>query len=242
MTDHDASGMTDHDASDMTDRVFDPVLLNRRVEGLAESHQSLLADLESLTDDLVKRPSLLPSWTVGHVLAHLEQQARSVTRLVDGAERGEVVDQYPGGLAARAEAIERLSTRTAGEHVRSVRDSIYELEGTLARAREAWFGYGRMVSGIDVPVTDLPLRRRREVEVHAGDLGIGDWGPVGPDRWADDYVRDDLSVLTMQWKARGSMGLTDLPSPVATRPPRERLAWLLGRRDIDGVAPAGLIS
>lgn len=226
----------------MTEPTFDPVLLNRRVEGLAVSHQRLLEHLDRLTDEMVSRPSQLPGWTVGHVLAHLEQQARSVTRLVDGAERGEVVDQYPGGVEARREAIERHATRSAADHTKAVRESIYELEGTLARAREAWFGSGRLVSGAVVPITDLPLRRRREVEVHFGDMGVTEWGAIGPDRWADDYVRDDLAVLTMQWKSRGSMGLTDLPTPIATRPPRERLAWLLGRLEIDGVSPAGLIS
>ncbi len=224
------------------DAEFDPVLLNRRVEGLATAHQRLLSLLDGLTDEMVTRLSALPSWTIGHVLAHLEQQARSVTRLVDGAERGEVVDQYPGGAQARADAIEELHRRSSAEHVAAIRHSIYELEGTLARARSGWYGYGRLVSGLEVPIVDLPLRRRREVEVHLGDLGVAEWGPVGFDSWADDYVRDDLSVLTMQWKSRGSMGLTDLPAPVATRPPRERLAWLLGRLSVDGVPPAGLLS
>lgn len=226
----------------MTEPTFDPVLLNRRVEGLALAHQRLLERLDRLDDEMVGRPSLLPGWTVGHVLAHLEQQARSVTRLVDGAERGDVVDQYPGGVEARREAIERLATRSAAEHTKAVRQSIYELEGTLARAREAWFGSGRLVSGAVVPVTDLPLRRRREVEVHQGDLGLVELGANGIDCWADDYVRDDLAVLTMQWKSRGSMGLTDLPASIATRSPRERLAWLLGRLVVDGVPPAGLVS
>ena len=225
----------------MTEPTFDPVLLNRRVEGLAESHQRLLERLDRLTDEMVSRPSRLAGWTVGHVLAHLEQQARSVTRLVDGAERGEVVDQYPGGVEARREAIDRLASRSAVDHTRAVRESIYELEGTLARARDAWFGSGRLASGVVVPITDLPMRRRREVEVHQGDLGIAEIDAIGPDCWAEDYVRDDLSVLTMQWKSRGSMGLTDLPARIATRPPRERLAWLLGRLVVDGVPPAGLV-
>ena len=223
------------------ERDFDPVLLNRRVEGLAVSHQRLLSVLDGLTDEMVGRPSLLPSWSVGHVLAHLDLQARSVTRLVDAAERGEVADQYPGGFPARSSAIEERATRSAVEHVRAVRDSIYELEGVFARAREAWYGFGRLVIGREVPITDLPLRRWREVEVHLGDLGIEEWGPTGPDSWADEYVRDDLVVMTMMWKARGSMGLTDLPAAVMTRPPRERLAWLTGRTTIDGVEPAGVL-
>lgn len=220
---------------------FDPVLLNRRVEGLAVAHQRLLGCLDTLTDDMVGRPSRLESWTVGHVLAHLEQQARSFTRLVEGAETGDVLDQYPGGAAARAAAIDAASGRSAVDHVTGIRASVYELEGAMARARQAWYGFGRVVSGAVVPITDLPLRRRREVEVHLGDLGLAEWGPIGADSWADDYVRDDLAVLTMQWKARGSMGLTDLPASVVSRPPRERLAWLLGRLVVDGIPPAGLM-
>lgn len=223
-------------------REFDPIALNRRVEGLAASHQRLLRLLEQLTDDMVPRSSLLPEWTVGHVLAHLEQNARSMTRLVEAAERGEIADQYVGGVDGRREAIERHSSRSADEHRRRVRESIYELEGTFARAREGWYGQGRMASGVMVPVVELPLRRWREVEVHLGDLGIDEWGPVGYETWSDAYVRDDLAVLTMQWKSRGPMGLTDLPAGVATAAPRVRLAWLLGRHDVEGVPSAGVFA
>lgn len=221
---------------------FDPVALNRRVEGLASSHQRLLDSLERLTDDMVTRSSLLPGWTVGHVLAHLEQNARSITRLVEAAEGGEIADQYVGGVDGRREAIERHSSRSADEHRRRVRESIYEMEGTFARAREGWYGFGRMTSGVVVPVVELPLRRWREVEVHLGDLGIEEWGPVGHESWSDAYVRDDLAVLAMQWKSRGPMGLTDLPSGIATSAPRVRLAWLLGRHHVDGVPPAGVFA
>jgi hypothetical protein len=138
-------------------------------------------------------------------------------------------------------AIERDASRSANEHVAGVRRSIYALEGAIASAREGWYGSARMVSGIEVPVTDLPLRRWREVEVHMGDLGLAELQCVGPDSWSLDYVRHDLSVMTMQWKSRGSMGLTDLPSQIRTQLPTVRLGWLMGRVTIDGLAPAGLM-
>ena len=215
--------------------------MNRQVEGLAASHQLLLVRLGDLTDEMVNRPSLLSDWTVGHVLAHIAQQGDSITRLFLAAELGEVVDQYEGGFAARVAAIDGAASRSAAEHVSDVRRSIYALEGAIASAREGWFGSARMVSGIEVRVTDLPLRRWREVEVHMGDLGLVELGCVGPESWSMDYVRHDLSVMTMQWKSRGSMGLTDLPQQIRTQSPTVRLGWLMGRVTIDGLAPAGLM-
>jgi maleylpyruvate isomerase len=223
------------------ENTFDATVINRQVEGLAASHQLLLERLGGLTDEMVSRSSLLPDWTVGHVLAHIAQQGDSISRLFLAAEEGEIADQYEGGFAARVTAINEAASRTAAEHVTDVRRSIYALEGAIASARQGWYGSARMVSGIEVRVTDLPLRRWREVEVHMGDLGLAELGCVGPESWSMDYVRHDLSVMTMQWKSRGSMGLTDLPQQIRTQSPTVRLGWLMGRTVIDALAPAGLM-
>lgn len=223
------------------ENTFDATVINRQVEGLAASHQLLLERLGGLTDEMVSRSSLLPDWTVGHVLAHIAQQGDSISRLFLAAEEGEIADQYEGGFAARVTAINEAASRTAAEHVSDVRRSIYALEGAIASARQGWYGSARMVSGIEVRVTDLPLRRWREVEVHMGDLGLAELGCVGPESWSMDYVRHDLSVMTMQWKSRGSMGLTDLPQQIRTQSPTVRLGWLMGRTVIDALTPAGLM-
>ena len=225
---------------------MDATALNRQVEGLAASHQRLLStldpmDREGLTDEMVSRPSRLPDWTVGHVLAHLARNADSMTAMTVAAESGVVGDQYPGGFARREADIVTGSTRSAREQILDLRRSIYELEGAWAAAREAWFGRGRVVTGAEVPIADLPLRRWREVEVHIGDLGLPELGCDGPDSWSAEYVRHDLAMLSMQWKSRGSMGMTDLPAAVLRLDPARRLAWLLGRLDVDGVAPAGMM-
>ena len=225
---------------------MDATALNRQVEGLAASHQRLLSvldpiDGEGLTDEMVRRPSRLPDWTVGHVLTHLARNADSYTRLTMAAESGESVDQYPGGATGRNADIDAGAVRAARDQIADLRRSVYELEGAWAVARDAWFGRGRLMSGHEVPISELPLRRWREVEVHAGDLGLRELGLDGPESWSTDYVRHDLAVMTMQWKSRGSMGLTDLPTAVVARPAHERLAWLLGRFDVDGVAPAGMM-
>jgi len=146
---------------------------------------------------MVTRPSLLSDWTVGHVLAHIAQQGDSITRLFLAAELGDVVDQYEGGFAARVVAIDEAASRSADEHVSDIRRSIYALEGAIASAREGWFGSARMVSGIEVRVTDLPLRRWREVEVHMGDLGLAELGVVSGN---DDVAHHRQLATTTQRK------------------------------------------
>ncbi len=220
---------------------FDATVVNRVVEGLAQSHQKLLLDLEALTDEMVRLPSLLEGWTVGHVLAHITQQGDSIRRIFLAAEQGQIIDQYEGGMSARVAAIEDAAQRSATEHVADVRRSIYDLEGAIASARQGWFGTARMVSGAIASVADLPLRRWREVEVHQGDLGLSELGCDGPESWSLNYVRHDLPGMTMQFKAHGPMGFNDLPSQVRTLAPAQRLGWLLGRVSIEGLPPAGLM-
>lgn len=217
-------------------------VVDRYVEGAAGAHQRLLQRLQpsdddksTLTNDLVSQPSLLPGWTVGHVLAHLAHNADSMVRLFLAAEQGEIGDQYPGGMTQRTSDIERDARSSAQEHLDRLRRSIYALETAWIGARNAWSGHGRTPAGILVPMTEIPLRRWREVEVHLGDLGLGDGQCVGIACWSEEYIRYDCAFLTMGYKARGSMGLTDLPDAVRSAEPRYRLAWLLGRYEFDGV-------
>ena len=87
--------------------------LDRDVAGCAAAHQRLLATADALTDEQVAAPSLLPGWTVGHVLAHLARNADSHARVLAAADAGEVVDQYEGGPAARAAEIDASHPSTS---------------------------------------------------------------------------------------------------------------------------------
>jgi maleylpyruvate isomerase len=225
---------------------MDGAEVNRQVEGAAAAHQRLLEalgglDRAGLTDDMVGRRSRLPGWTVGHVLAHLAHNAEGLVNMFRGAEEGRVAEQYPGGLPARDAAIERDAGRSAAEHVDAIRASIYALEGAWNAAREGWSGRGRLGTGAVVPIADLPLRRWREVEVHMSDLGLAELGLDGVEVWSNDYIGHDLRRLTMLYKARGSMGLVDLPDAARTLEPRRRLAWLLGRAEVPGLDKAGVL-
>ena len=210
--------------------------LQRHLAGATAAHRGLVAMLDALDDRLdVSAPSRLPDWTIGHVLTHLARNADSNTRVLRAAERGEVVDRYDGGGPGRDAEIEAGFRRPPADQVADIRSSIERLEQQWS-VQSHWDGRSRETSGREIPVSDLPFMRWREVEVHRADLGLG----YEAEDWPSAYVREELVGLEMRWNARRPMGLTGLPEPARQQPPHIRLAWLLGRTTIEGLDPAGI--
>ena len=210
--------------------------LDRDVVGCAAAHQRLLTALDLLDDETARRPSRLPDWTVGHVVTHIARNADGFTRMLVGAERGEIVAMYEGGTESRTADIEAGAVRPAEDLVADARLSIYRLEQTWAGLTEVgWQGRGMTVFG-EVPAMSIPGRRQREVEIHHIDLGLGYEFEDLP----SEYLRLELNNMTALWASRKPMGLTDLPKAALALPDPARLAWLMGRRVIDGLAPAGI--
>ena len=215
---------------------FDARRVNDCVEGCAAAHQVLLAAVDELDDESLTEPSALPGWTRSHVVAHLALNARSHVGLFAAAARGEQAEQYPGGGPARSLAIEEWSTRDPGALRTDLRRAVYELEGAWASASaEAWQGTGIAPSGAVVPIADLAFLRWRETLVHTVDLDIG----IGFDAWPALWVRLELDRQRMAWAASHPMGLTQLPAAANALDDRTRLAWLLGRIEVEGL-PKGL--
>ena len=213
----------------------DPRELDAVVAGCASAHQRLLETLDALDDATVLQPSLLPGWTVGHVTTHLARQADSVIRVLEAAARGEPAERYPGGREQRAAEIDAGATRPAAEQAEDVRRTIWRLESAWARVpAEGWALTGTLL-GQPEAVSDLPFRRWREVEVHHADLGLADFSW---DDWSAGYVRRELSRLEMAWAARRPMGMTALPPAALALSPPRRLAWLLGRLEVEGLEAA----
>lgn len=202
--------------------------LDDEIAGTAAAHQRLLATIDGLTDEIAGRPSRLPDWTVGHVLTHIARNADSMMRVFDAAADGRVVvDRYERGMASRNDDIEKGAGRGGAELVADVRSTIWRLEQTWATAPPvAWQGRSRETSGREVPVTDLPFMRWREVEVHHADLGLG----FDFDDWSDGYVAGELDLELPRLADRLGPGVPD-PSDGIRRQfgDRRLLAWVLGR-------------
>ena len=217
--------------SDSDQRKFASTL-NEHVSGCAAAHQRLLAALENLTDDDCRQDSLLPNWSRGHVLTHLSRNADSHVNLLQAAVKGEVGEQYASAEQRNGD-IERGSTRSAEELVMDLRLSIYGLEAAWASANEkAWSGQGRTLRGNVIEMSSLVFLRWREVEIHHADLNLG----LGYDDLTPLYVRLELDQQIMLWRSRKPMGMTDLPEIAKKLSPSQRLAWLMGRVEVAGLA------
>jgi maleylpyruvate isomerase len=113
-----------------------------------------------------------------------------------------------------------------------VRRSIYALEGQWAATNsEGWQGHGVNSAGASIAMSDIVFLRWREVEVHHADLALAftfaDWNST--------YVRYELDRQVMMWRASKPMGLTPVPKIALQLPPNERLAWFLGRTEVEGL-------
>jgi maleylpyruvate isomerase len=182
------------------------------VAGCLAAQDGLRAALRDLDDATARQPSLLPGWSVGHVLTHIARNADSVVWRLEGAAAGEVRDQYPGGLEQRKAEIEAGAGRPADVLVADVgrtAAAVAEVMAWLPGA--AWDAPSRTSRGVVETSRDAILSRWREVVVHHGDLGLG---PVPlPTDLVDAWLPRELARLAER---------TD---------PARLLSWVIGRGD-----------
>ena len=197
--------------------------LDSDVAGCALAHQRLLADLDHRCETARANPSaasLLPDWSIGHVLSHLARNADGFRTMIEGASKREIRPMYESAHA-RNGGIEAGASRSLPELVIDLRRSVWALESAWAGLdAEGWAGSGLTRSG-KVPVTEFAWRRWREVEIHHGDLGLG----FGPADWSPDYVRFDFPRRLAEWTSGGKT----LPSEVLAGKPWQPVAWMFGR-------------
>jgi maleylpyruvate isomerase len=214
---------------------MDAERIDRDITGCAAAHQRLLGDLDGLTDEQVRSESVLPKWTVGHVLNHLVRNAEGISRVFAAAADGRVVERYPGGLAGRDAGIEDGADRPAGELVADVRSTIWRLEQAWATAPPTVWQQGRGLepSGAEVPVAVFPYKRWREVEVHHADLGLG----FTFDDWSDQFVAAGLDeqLPALSGRIEGGLAATEIDALRAELGHRRLLAWTFGRWTTEGL-------
>ncbi len=182
------------------------------VAGCVEAQAALDAALAGLDDAAARAPSLLPGWSVGHVLTHVARNADSLVWRLEGAAIGEVRDQYPGGLDQRRADIETGAGRPATELVADVRRTSGAVEHAMAELpAAAWDAPSRTSRGVVETSRDAVLSRWREVVVHHGDLGLG--AVAFPPALVEAWLPAELARLAER------------------SDPARLLAWVIGRGD-----------
>ncbi|MDQ6522454.1 maleylpyruvate isomerase family mycothiol-dependent enzyme [Nocardioides sp. LHD-245] len=161
-------------------------------------------------------PSTLPTWTRGHVLAHVAANADALLNLARWASSGTEIPMY-ASPEERAAGIARGGVlppaRLAGWQARSA-DALAAALGELTD--EQWCREVRTAQGRTVPATEIPWLRTREVMVHAVDLDLG--------TTFADLPADVLAALDAEVSARRGPDLPEVTGPLA-----DRVAWLTGR-------------
>ena len=221
---------------------------------LREADNRLLRAVDSLTDDGLDEPSLLPGWSRGHVVAHLALHAEAVSRVLEGVLEGVPDDEPPtmyDAPEARTVAIDELSGSPRDELWTRLLEGTGRFRALLDRLgpTHAAATFRRYPDGPVLPLPALPEARLREVEVHHADLGVG----YGPEDWSQDFA---VAVLEQALRDRAGTGplclraldldrawWLDEPTGdavVVTGPLRALAWWALGRGDRAGLhASAG---
>jgi maleylpyruvate isomerase len=184
------------------------------IQACADAHARLLERVRDLDDEIARRPSRLPGWSVGHVLTHVARNADSVVRRLAAAVGGELVEQYVGGSEGRAAAIEEGAGRAAAELVEDVRATSEAVDRLCLEVPESVWDREVLVYGGPKRISTprLVFTRWREVEIHHVDLGLGyepgDWPPSLVDRLLPEVLeglpeRADRSLLLAWGLGRG---------------------------------------
>ena len=207
------------------------------LDEVAAASERLTATVAKVTDEDLRRPSRLPGWTRGHLLAHLVRNTDSCWNLLEWARTGSEFPQYPDDRARDA-GIAASASRPADELRAELRIAVQRFALQAATLPEpAWQYLVRARAGWAHPAWYVLRRRLREIYAHLVDL---DMGYTAAD-WPRSYVRweltDTLAALRLDGGlAAGRVRATDMDvdvrlgdGPEVSAPAHDLLAWLTGR-------------
>jgi len=190
-------------------------------------------------EDAFAAPSALPGWSRAHVLTHVARNADALINLLTWARTGTRTPAYTGREQRDAD-IEAGARRPSGE----IRADVVESSDRLAQVvrsmpEAAWSARVENAQGRELPATDIPWLRAREMWIHAVDLDVGASFDDMPAPMVAELLADVAATMGDRpgcpalclvapdgraWSVGGSGTATTVTGPA----PR-LAAWLLGR-------------
>ncbi|WP_226363694.1 maleylpyruvate isomerase family mycothiol-dependent enzyme [Pseudonocardia abyssalis] len=190
-------------------------------------------------DDAFAAPSGLPGWSRAHVLTHVARNADGMINLLTWARTGVPTPAY-ASVEARNADIEAGATRSPA----AIRDDVVDSSDRLALAvrempKQAWSAHVKNVQGVEIPATDIPWLRAREMWIHAVDLDVGASLTDLPVPMLVELVGDVVRVVgakpncpplrLVASDAEHGWTLGDGSGPELKGPAASLAAWALGR-------------
>ncbi len=212
------------------------------IDAVQEATARLVAAVDAIRGtgpDAFTAPSLLPDWTIGHVVSHLARNADGFRNVLDGLAVGELRTPYPSPQArvADIEAGGQRDTATiAADFATAVRQLADQLAATPAETWSATVDLGR---GGPTAADVIMAARLGEVELHHHDLGADAGLALLDDAQALRLLRALLRSY-VRTRAVGGMVLEPdgaEPIVIGDGGPRvggsavDLVGWLSGRRD-----------
>ncbi|MFI7362675.1 maleylpyruvate isomerase family mycothiol-dependent enzyme [Streptomyces sp. NPDC050149] len=212
----------------MTDHVHD-------LAALREATDRLLSATGKLDDAALAEPSRLPGWSRGHVVAHLSRNADALVNVLQGRPMYADSETRDGD-------IERDAPRPQAKQLADLAASADRFVAAAAAPAD-WSRTVTLRNGVTDSASQIPFRRRGEVELHHVDLGIG----YELEDLPDDFTAREIDFLTERFAGHPAVVPTDVADgtgrswttgggaeggPAVVRgTASELLGWLSGRRD-----------
>ncbi|MCW2570624.1 MAG: hypothetical protein JWO88_682 [Frankiales bacterium] len=212
--------------------------LTQRLSWLASGTEFLFQAMASCTD--TSATTLLPEWSVAHLLAHLDRNAHALANLLSWARTGVPKPMY-FTPEERAEGIAQGALLSLDTLVHQVTESSAMLAAAMAGLDERhWSARVRSAQGRAITAAEVPWMRSREVWIHAVDLtGSDRFGLIPPDI-ARALILDVAATVGAKLTTGFTIAFPDLgggpvrvgPAPgvavvIASQP--DALRWLTGR-------------
>jgi maleylpyruvate isomerase len=216
------------------------------IEHLAATTRGLVRTVDSLTEDELRAPSLLPRWTRGHVVAHLTLNAEGLTNVLRGAALDAAVPMYRSP-EARDSDISELAGRDAATLRDRLLASVTGLgEAILAVPPDRWSARAQRTPGnrATFAAADVPLMRLREVALHHADLGTAftrtDWPAGVAEIMTGSLTHRVATPCTLHARDVGrtwaaGAGDSVSPGPTVSGSAADLAWWLSGRGDGTGL-------
>ena len=216
------------------------------IDDVEASNMRTNAFIASLSPNQFERPSLLPTWTVGHVVAHLAANAEAFAGVLDAARQQRPALLYES-VDQRTNDIDKLRRLPADELTDRLVDAnkiFVDAWRKTSHAMAANSVWSRVPGSEPFPIADIIHRRLREVEVHSADIGsrlytYESWSPAFVthelhSQWQEvtSRIGEPLHLVDEAGIHHTTPGGVRIPAVHATR--RSIVAWLLSRHQPSG--------